>query len=103
MRRRLKSQAPSAFPATARPRAFFCPRASSSRSSTIRTAPALDPTAYLEARIANDEDAPLLPGQLNVQRDGVFVGSSRIALVAPGERADIGFGADDKVKVTRVP
>ena len=70
---------------------------------TIRTAPALDPTAYLEARIFNDEDAPLLAGQLNVQRDGVFVGSSRIALVAPGEGAEIGFGADDKVKVTRVP
>jgi len=70
---------------------------------TIRAAPALDPTAYLEAHIVNDEEAPLLPGQLTVQRDGVFVGTSRIALVAPGDAADFGFGADDMVKVLRVP
>ncbi len=70
---------------------------------TIRAAPALDPTAYLEAHIVNDEEAPLLPGQLTVQRDGVFVGTSRIALVAPGDAADFGFGADDMVKVMRVP
>lgn len=69
----------------------------------IRIAPALDATAYLEARIVNEEDAPLLPGVVAVQRDGVYVGSSRIALVAPGEAAEFGFGADDKVKVVRAP
>lgn len=69
----------------------------------IRTAPALDPTAFLEARIVNDEEAPLTPGPLNVHRDGVFVGASRIALVAPGDAANFGFGADEKVKVTRAP
>lgn len=70
---------------------------------SIRVAPALDATAYLDARIVNDEDAPLLPGVVAVQRDGVYVGSSRIALVAPGDWADFGFGADDKVKVSRAP
>jgi uncharacterized protein (TIGR02231 family) len=70
---------------------------------TIRAAPALDPTAYLSARVVNDEDAPLLPGVVFAQRDGVSVGSSRIALVAPGEAVDLGFGADDKVKVARTP
>lgn len=70
---------------------------------TIRAAPALDPSAYLEARVVNDEDAPLLPGQVFVRRDGVYVGQARLALVAPGEAAEFGFGADDKVKVTRVP
>jgi uncharacterized protein (TIGR02231 family) len=69
----------------------------------IRAAPALDPTAYLEARVVNNEDAPLLPGMVAVQRDGVFVGSSRIGLVAPGDAAHFGFGADDKVKVVRAP
>jgi uncharacterized protein (TIGR02231 family) len=69
----------------------------------IRAAPALDPTAYLEAHLVNDEDAPLLPGPLSVQRDGVYVGASRIGLVAPGDAADFGFGVDDKVKVTRMP
>ncbi len=70
---------------------------------TIRAAPALDQSAYLEARVVNDEDAPLLPGQVFVRRDGVYVGQARLALVAPGDAADFGFGADDKVKVTRVP
>jgi uncharacterized protein (TIGR02231 family) len=70
---------------------------------TIRAAPALDQSAYLEARIVNDEDAPLLPGQIFVRRDGVYVGQARLALVAPGEAAAFGFGADDKVKVTRIP
>lgn len=69
----------------------------------IRVSPALDQTAFLDARIVNDEDAPLLPGRLAVQRDGVHVGESGMALVAPGEGADVGFGVDDKVKVTRAP
>lgn len=69
----------------------------------LRVAPALDPTAYLNARIVNDEDAPLLPGPLAVQRDGVYVGETRLGAIAPGEAADFGFGADDKVKVTRAP
>jgi uncharacterized protein (TIGR02231 family) len=69
----------------------------------IKTSPSLDETAYLQARIVNAEDAPLLPGQVNIQRDGPFVGVSRIGLVAPGDSAEMGFGADDRVKVSRVP
>jgi uncharacterized protein (TIGR02231 family) len=69
----------------------------------IRAAPALDPTAYLEAHIVNEDEAPLLPGQLTVLRDGVFVGTSRVELVAPGDAADFGFGADDRVKISRYP
>ncbi len=70
---------------------------------TIKTAPALDPVAYLQARLVNAEDAPLLPGPVNIQRDGTFVGVSRIGLVAPGDFTDIGFGADDRVKISRAP
>jgi uncharacterized protein (TIGR02231 family) len=70
---------------------------------TVRISPALDATAYLDARIVNEEDAPLLPGVVSVQRDGVFVGQTRIGLIAPGEASEFGFGADDKVKVTRAP
>lgn len=69
----------------------------------IRTAPELDPQAYLEAHLVNDGDAPLLPGQMSVERDGVLVGAQQIALLAPGDARDFGFGVDDKVKVTRAP
>ncbi|MDB5593346.1 MAG: hypothetical protein JWM36_307 [Hyphomicrobiales bacterium] len=70
---------------------------------SIRTTPVLDDTAYLSARFTLDEEAPLLPGQVSLQRDGVFIGQGRLGLVAPGESAELGFGADDKVKVSRVP
>ncbi|MGL4636205.1 MAG: mucoidy inhibitor MuiA family protein [Beijerinckiaceae bacterium] len=69
----------------------------------IKSAPGLDPKAYLEARFTNDEEAPLLAGEVSLTRDGVFVGRGRIAQVAPGETVDMGFGVDDRVKVTRVP
>ena len=38
-----------------------------------------------------------------LSRDGAFVGRSRIGDTAPGDRLTLGFGADDKVKVIRVP
>ncbi len=69
----------------------------------IRSAPALDDGAYLQATITNSEEAALLPGPVNIERDHVFVGVSQIGLVAPGDSADMGFGADDRVKVVRVP
>ena len=69
----------------------------------IKTSPALDPTAYLEAHLDNTEEAPLLPGPISVQRDGAFVGQGAMGSVAPGEGFDLGFGADDRVTVSRVP
>jgi uncharacterized protein (TIGR02231 family) len=70
---------------------------------TVRIAPALDQTAYLDISFASTEEAPLLPGEVTIIRDGVFVGKGRLPLVAPGDKATLGFGADDRVRVTRVP
>src|SRR4029079_15418327 len=47
------------------------------------------------------EDAPLLPGQVSLYRDGTFVGRSPLALAARNEDVRLGFGADEKVKITR--
>jgi uncharacterized protein (TIGR02231 family) len=69
----------------------------------IKTVPLLNPTAYLQASFTNDEEAPLLPGPVNIHRDGTFVGQSALPLVAQGDKVDLSFGADDQVKVTRVP
>jgi uncharacterized protein (TIGR02231 family) len=69
----------------------------------VKAAPGIDPKAYLELRFTNDEEAPLLPGEVALTRDGVFVGQGRVGQVASGDTVDLGFGADDKVKVTRVP
>lgn len=69
----------------------------------IKTVPVLNPTAYLQASFINNEEAPLLAGPVNIHRDGTFVGQSALPLVAQGDKVDLSFGADDQVKVTRVP
>jgi uncharacterized protein (TIGR02231 family) len=69
----------------------------------VKTAPVVDETAYLEASFVNDDEAPLLPGEVAIHRDGAYVGKARLKLTAPGDTVELGFGADDKVKVTRVP
>jgi uncharacterized protein (TIGR02231 family) len=69
----------------------------------VKTAPAFDAKAYLELRFMNDEDAPLMAGQVSLTRDGVFVGQGQMKQVASGDSVEMGFGVDDKVKVSRVP
>ena len=70
---------------------------------SVKTVPALDTTAYLEASFTNEEEAPLLPGPVSIHRDGSFAGRGALALTASGDKVALGFGADDQVKVTRVP
>src|SRR5436305_3058536 len=67
----------------------------------VRAVPALDETAYLEASFKHAEEAPLLPGRVSVYRDGIFVGRSAMPLTTKDETLRLGFGADEKVKVTR--
>jgi len=67
----------------------------------IRSAPVVDPTAFLEASFKQAEDAPLLPGRVAIYRDGIFVGRGKIAAASKDETVRLGFGADDKVKIER--
>ena len=50
----------------------------------IRAAPVLDPTAYIEASFTQSDDAPLLPGNVSLYRDGSFVGTSQDGLRRQG-------------------
>lgn len=68
-----------------------------------KVAPALETRAYLSASLPWNDDAPLLPGEVSLTRDGVFVGKARIGTVPGGDRFGLGFGADDRIKVERVP
>jgi uncharacterized protein (TIGR02231 family) len=68
-----------------------------------RITPELKETAYLEAAFSHDEAAALLPGTVALHRDGTYIGRGRLGLVAPGDKVALGFGADDKLKVTRAP
>ena len=69
---------------------------------TVRSTPVADPTAFLEARFKQDEDAPLLPGRVALYRDGVYVGRGMMQAASKDETVRLGFGADDKVKVERL-
>ncbi|MBL8588632.1 MAG: mucoidy inhibitor MuiA family protein [Methylobacteriaceae bacterium] len=90
-------------PGDGAPKSFRVSTRSLTPDLSVKASPLLDETAYLEARIVNEDEAPLLPGEIAVFRDGAFVGAGRVGLVAPGDSTDLGFGADDRVKVTRVP
>lgn len=68
-----------------------------------RITPELEETAYLEATFTHEEAAPLLPGAVALHRDGTYIGRGRLGLVAPGDKVELGFGADDKLKVSRAP
>lgn len=68
-----------------------------------KTAPALDPRAFLSAHFVNGEEAPLLPGPVTLYRDGAMIGQTSLKLIAAQEGADLGFGPDERVTVTRAP
>jgi uncharacterized protein (TIGR02231 family) len=63
--------------------------------------PKLDAQAYLMATFTAKSDAPMLPGMVNLYRDGVYMGQGSLPLLSAGDEAKLGFGADDLVKVER--
>ncbi|WP_293798473.1 mucoidy inhibitor MuiA family protein [uncultured Bosea sp.] len=68
-----------------------------------RTVPEIEQKAYLEAGFTHDEEAPLLAGRVALHRDGTYVGMGQFNLVAPGDKVELGFGADDRIKVSFAP
>ena len=63
--------------------------------------PRVDNTAYLSAAFTVAGTGPQLGGIVNLFRDGVFVGQGSLPLLNPTEKAELGFGADDLIKVKR--
>lgn len=66
----------------------------------IQVKPQLSTKAFLVSRAKLQGEAPVLPGQVNLFRDGAFVGKMHMPLLRPDEEQDIGFGIDDQVSVT---
>ena len=90
------------LPSDGAQKSFLLAREEAPATLLVRTAPGLDQTAYIAARFAEDSQTPLLPGDVALHRDGAFVGETSLVFVAPGDMVELGFGADDKIKVTRV-
>lgn len=57
--------------------------------------------AFLIATLTNESDEPLLPGSASYFRDGAFVSSGSIGMVAAGATAELGFGRVDGLTVSR--
>ncbi len=64
--------------------------------------PRLVSFAYLQAKAKNRADgAVLLPGKANIFRDDVFVGTSKLENIAPGQEFKLNLGIDEGIKVDR--
>ncbi|WP_186419756.1 mucoidy inhibitor MuiA family protein [Bosea sp. CS1GBMeth4] len=70
---------------------------------SARATPELEEKAYLEASFLHEDEAPLLAGEVYLHRDGAYIGKGRLGQVAPGDKVELGFGADDRLKVSRAP
>ncbi|MEL7048530.1 MAG: mucoidy inhibitor MuiA family protein [Pseudomonadota bacterium] len=66
----------------------------------VRAVPKRQAKAYLYADMTMAEGAPLLTGPVSLFRDGVFVGTGKLPTLAGGEDHELGFGVDDRVRVT---
>jgi uncharacterized protein (TIGR02231 family) len=64
--------------------------------------PSLVSFAYLQAKAKNRTDgATLLPGKANIFRDDVFVGTSNLENISPGQEFKINLGIDEGIKIDR--
>jgi len=70
-------------------------------SLSVHAAPALDLNAYLTASFTPTGANPLLPGRVMLFRDNVYMGQGHVPLIASGEEHELGFGIDDRIKITR--
>lgn len=66
-----------------------------------RAVPRRDATAFVEATFTNESKEILLPGQAYLMREGTLVGSTYLAAIAPGDKAELAFGAIDGLRLTR--
>ena len=65
----------------------------------VRAVPRLQAQAYLYAKVTMPKTTAYLPGPISLFRDGTYVGIGQLPLLSPGQEHEIGFGADDSVRV----
>ena len=67
----------------------------------VHVKPQISTDAFLVAQMVLKGESPLLPGEMNLFRDGAYIGQTSIPLLPPGEDYSLYFGIDDQVKVKR--
>ncbi|MBD2528179.1 mucoidy inhibitor MuiA family protein [Nostoc flagelliforme FACHB-838] len=64
--------------------------------------PRLVSFAYLQANVKNSSNGTtLLPGKANIFRDNVFIGTTQLENIAPGEEFKLNLGIDEGLKIER--
>ncbi len=86
-------------PATNEPKRVVIDTADLDPTLVVRATPKVEATAYLYARMTLPKTQPYLPGQVALFRDQTFVGNGRLPLLTPGAEHELGFGADDAVRI----
>ena len=67
----------------------------------VHIKPQLSTDAFLVSIAKLKGDAPILPGRVNLFRDGAYVGQDNLPLLRPDEEQQLYFGVDDNVAVKR--
>jgi uncharacterized protein (TIGR02231 family) len=70
-------------------------------SMHVEVKPQKSEKAYLVSNVTVKGKSPLLPGRVNLFRDGAYIGKTNVSLLRPGKETTLGFGIDDKVSVER--
>lgn len=91
---------PQTVPADGEPHAYVADQRTFPVALQVRAHPGVEPVAYLYA-VLTDDGAPLPAGRVSLYRAGALVGQDDLGAVRPGEQRRLGFGADDRVRVTR--
>jgi len=65
------------------------------------TAPKLDPSAFLTAKILNWQDYDLQSGESNLYFEGTFLGKTYLDLSTVGDTLSLSLGKDNSIKVSR--
>ncbi|MGF2034974.1 MAG: mucoidy inhibitor MuiA family protein [Nostoc sp. CmiVER01] len=64
--------------------------------------PRLVSFAYLQSNVKNNPNgATLLPGKANIFRDNVFIGTTQLENIAPGQEFKLNLGIDEGFKIER--
>ena len=69
---------------------------------SVRAVPLFDDAGYLIADLTNDSGEMLIPGRVDLYRDGTRIGATTIPTLVDGAEHELAFGAIDGIKVSRV-
>ncbi|SFK11316.1 mucoidy inhibitor MuiA family protein [Celeribacter neptunius] len=67
----------------------------------VRAVPLYEERGYLMASFTNDAGEMLVPGRVQLIRDGVSLGETALATVVNGDEAELAFGEVQGIQVTR--